>query len=141
MTKNICKTDACTRTVHAAGMCRPCRNEYLDSTMRPIGDAKKRVTQLVKHYGTMNAVAKRVGVANNTIARIYRGDVNGRVTKVAYDAIMTHKRVGKPVPKHHKPRSDRESWADAAEYALTPEGRTFVTQCMAPPEHRGKVPA
>ncbi|MGO3021931.1 MAG: hypothetical protein ACTIIH_01675 [Brevibacterium sp.] len=139
--KNICKTDGCTRVVHAAGMCRVCRNKHLEATMRPIGDAKIRVIDLVAHYGTVSAVAKRVGVAGNTIARVYRGEIASRITNTAYNAIMTHQKVGDPVPVHHKPNSDRASWADAAEYALTPEGREFVDHCMAPPKCRGKVPA
>ena len=125
-----CKTCGQERFIKAAGMCRTCRDKHLAQQMMPIGDAKKRIHELINHYGNLNLVGSQVGIARNTVARIQHANLDDRITRAAYKAIMTHKVTSEPVKRASRWVDDNTiTTADVAKYATTPEGRAFIAQC------------
>lgn len=129
-----CKTCGQERYLKAAGQCRTCRNRHLDYTLRPIGDAKPRLIELINHYGTLGTTARKVGIARNTADRIRHANLDGRISTMAYSAIMNHEPTGTAAP----PQSEIEpaTWPETAAYARTTEGQEYIERCLAPRKYR-----
>lgn len=127
-----CKVCHRERHIKAAGMCRTCRDKHLSKQMRPIGDAKKRIIELIAHYDNLNHVAVQVGIARNTVVRIQHADIDARIQRSAYTAIMNHQPTGPQAPNRAERHREPFTRADVAEYATTPEGRAFIAKCRAP---------
>lgn len=131
---NECTIGNCDRPIKAGGMCRHHREQHLDRTTHTIGEAKKRVAELIDHYGTIGLAARMIGIARNTAVRLQHVDPTERIQHAAYNRIMDHQAEDVPTPARQ--RAEPTTWADTAAYALTPEGRMFVTKCRA--ARRGK---
>lgn len=127
---NTCKVCHRERFIKAAGMCRTCREKHLNKRMRAIGDAKARAVELIDHYGSVGTAARMIGLARNTLVRIQHAELDARIQRAAYSAIMNH-RITDP----NAPLRDEvvpATWAETAAYARTPEGQAHVERYRAP---------
>ena len=134
-----CKVCHRERFIKAAGMCRTCRERHLNKRMRPIGDAKARLLELVDHYGTLGTTAKAVGLARNTVVRIQGAGLDSRIQRAAYAAIMNHQIPDPNAPAEKRP--DPITWPEVAEFAKTAEGLAFIKRCWRPAAYRTRKAA
>ena len=134
-----CKVCHRERFIKAAGMCRTCRNKHLNYTLRPIGDAKARLVELINHYGNLGTTAKAIGLARNTVDRILRANLDDRIQRAAYNAIMKHQIADPNSPAEKRP--DPITWPEVAVYAKTAEGLAFIERCKRPAAYRTRKAA
>lgn len=128
-----CKVCHRERFIKAAGMCRTCREKHLNKRMRAIGDAKPRAVELIDHYGSVGTAARMIGLARNTLVRIQHAELDARIQRAAYSAIMNHKTSEQ---KAAQERPEPATWAEAAAYARTPEGQAYIKRCRLPRSYR-----
>lgn len=81
---------------------------------------RSRAEALVDHHGSIRTTAEKVGVSNDTLSRILRHP-NTTVQERTYQAILRAHRAMQ--------RAETVDGGTAAEYATTPEGRAFITEC------------
>lgn len=134
-----CKVCHRERFIKAAGMCRTCREKHLNKRMRPIGDAKARLLELIDHYGTLGTTAKAIGLARNTLVRIQHAELDARIQRAAYSAIMNHRIADPNAPAEKRP--DPITWPEVAEFAKTTEGLEFIERCKRPADYRTRKAA
>lgn len=134
-----CKVCDRERFIKAAGMCRTCREKHLSKRMRPIGDAKARLIELINHYGTLGTTAKAIGLARNTVVRIQGAELDSRIQRAAYNAIMKHQIPDPNAPAQKRP--DPITWLEVAEFAKTAEGLAFIERCGRPAAYRTRKAA
>ena len=130
---NTCKVCHRERFIKAAGMCRTCREKHLNKRMRAIGDAKPRAVELIDHYGSVGTAARKIRLARNTLVRIQHAELDARIQRAAYSAIMNHKTADQ---KGAQERPDPATWAETAAYATTPEGQAYIERCRLPRNYR-----
>lgn len=131
---NTCKVCHRERFIKAAGMCRTCREKHLNKRMRAIGDAKPRAVELIDHYGSVGTAARMIGLARNTLVRIQHAELDARIQRAAYSAIMNHKTAEQKAVMENRPAP--ATWAEAAEYATTPDGQAYIERCRLPRNYR-----
>ena len=136
---NTCKVCHRERFIKAAGMCRTCREKHLNKRMRAIGEAKPRAVELIDHYGSVGTAARMIGLARNTLVRIQHAELDSRIQRAAYAAIMNH-RIADPNAPAQK-RSDPITWPEVAEFAKTTEGLAFIERCWRPAAYRTRKAA
>ena len=125
-----CKVCHRERFIRAAGMCRACREKHLNKRMRTIGEAKPRALELIDHYGSVGTAARMIGLARNTLVRIRHAELDARIQRAAYSAIMNHNPAAAATPLHDE--AEPATWSETAAYARTPEGRAHVERYRAP---------
>lgn len=81
---------------------------------------RQRVLDLVDHHGTIKATAAAAGISNDTLSRILRHP-HTTVQEPTYQAILRAHRAMQ--------RAQTVDGGAVAEYATTPEGRAFITEC------------
>lgn len=135
----ICKINGCDRPVKAGGMCRGHRGKHLDATMHAIGDAKARAIELINHYGTIGLAARMVGISRNTVVRIQHAELDSRIQRAAYAAIMNHRIADPNAPAEKRP--DPITWPEVAEFAKTAEGLAFIERCWRTAAYRTRKAA
>ena len=136
---NTCKVCHRERFIKAAGMCRTCREKHLNKRMRAIGEAKPRAVELIDHYGSVGTAARMIGLARNTLVRIQHAELDTRIQRAAYSAIMNHQ-----IPDPNAPvekRTDPITWPEVAVYAKTAEGLAFIERCKRPAAYRTRKAA
>ena len=136
---NTCKVCNRERFIKAAGMCRTCREKHLNKRMRPIGDAKPRAVELIDHYGSVGTAARMIGLARNTLVRIQHAELDARIQRAAYSAIMNHQIPDPNAPVEKRP--DPITWPEVAVYAKTAEGLAFIERCKRPAAYRTRKAA
>lgn len=134
-----CKVCHRERFIKAAGMCRTCREKHLNKRMRAVGEAKARLVELIAHYGTLGTTAKAVGLARNTVVRIQGAELDSRIQRAAYAAIMNHRIADPNAPAEKRP--DPITWPEVAEFAKTAEGLAFIERCKRPAAYRTRKAA
>ena len=134
-----CKICHRERHIKAAGMCRTCREKHLNKRMRPIGDAKARTLDLIDHYGSVGTAARSIGLARNTVVRIQHAELDSRIQRAAYSAIMNHQIPDPNAPSEKRP--DPITWPEVAEFAKTTEGLAFIERCCRPAAYRTRKAA
>lgn len=136
---NTCKVCHRERFIKAAGMCRTCREKHLNKRMRAIGDAKPRAVELIDHYGSVGTAARMIGLARNTLVRIQHAELDARIQRAAYAAIMNHQIPDPNAPVEKRP--DPITWPEVAVYAKTTEGLVFIERCKRPAAYRTRKAA
>ena len=136
---NTCKVCHRERFIKAAGMCRTCREKHLNKRMRAIGDAKARAVELIDHYGSVGTAPRMIGLARNTLVRIQHAELDARIQRAAYSAIMNHQIPDPNAPVEKRP--DPITWPEVAVYAKTAEGLAFIERCKRPAAYRTRKAA
>ena len=134
-----CKVCHRERFIKAAGMCRTCREKHLNKRMRAIGDAKPRAVELIDHYGSVGTAARMIDIARNTVDRIRHADIDDRIQRAKYNAIMNHKIADPNAPAEKRP--DPITWPEVAAYAQTPDGQAYIQRCKRPAAYRTRKAA
>lgn len=134
-----CKVCHRERFIKAAGMCRTCREKHLNKRMRAIGEAKPRAVELIDHYGSVGTAARMIGLARNTLVRIQHAELDARIQRAAYSAIMNHRIPDPNAPVEKRP--DPITWPEVAVYAKTAEGLAFIERCWRPAAYRTRKAA
>ncbi|WP_172170976.1 hypothetical protein [Brevibacterium sp. CT2-23B] len=134
-----CKVCHRERHIKAAGMCRTCREKHLNKRMRAVGEAKARLIELIDHYGTLGTTAKAIGLARNTVVRIQGAELDSRIQRAAYAAIMKHRIADPNAPVAKRP--DPITWPEVAEFAKTTEGLAFIERYKRPAAYRTRKAA
>ena len=134
-----CKVCHRERFIKAAGMCRTCREKHLNKRMRAIGEAKPRAVELIDHYGSVGTAARMIGLARNTLVRIQHAELDSRIQRAAYSAIMNHRIPDPNAPVEKRP--DPITWPEVAVYAKTAEGLAFIERCWRPAAYRTRKAA
>lgn len=129
-----CKVCHRERFIKAAGMCRTCREKHLNKRMRAIGEAKPRAVELIDHYGSVGTAARMIGLARNTLVRIQHAELDARIQRAAYSAIMNHRIADPNAPAEKRP--DPITWPEVAEFAKTAEGQAYIKRCRLPRSYR-----
>lgn len=130
MTSKICSIGDCPRTVHNGGMCRPHREQHLHGTRHPgihtVGEARRRLEELVEYYGSVGTAAKAIRIGRGTITRVLTMSGHEPLKVTSFNRIMDHEPVNVDAVDAPVTR------AVVAEYATTPEGRAFIEKCWSP---------
>lgn len=134
-----CKVCHRERFIKAAGMCRTCREKHLNKRMRAISEAKPRAVELIDHYGSVGTAARMIGLARNTLVRIQHAELDARIQRAAYAAIMNHRIADPNAPAQKRP--DPITWPEVAEFAKTAEGVAFIERCWRPAAYRTRKAA
>lgn len=134
-----CKVCHRERFIKAAGMCRTCREKHLNKRMRAIGEAKPRAVELIDHYGNVGTAARMIGLARNTLVRIQGAELDSRIQRAAYNAIMKHQIPDPNAPAEKRP--DPITWPEVAAFAKTEEGQAFIERCNRPAAYRTRKAA
>lgn len=85
---------------------------------------RARAEALVEHHGSIRATAEKVGVSYDTLARVLRFPRTS-VQEPTYQAILRAHATMRRAQK----RRDTVAGEVVADFATTPEGRAFITEC------------
>lgn len=108
------------------------------TAIHTVGEVQHLMRPILDRYPMARDGIAAVGISAESYYRIMKADSRSRLNTPTYEKIIAASSV---LSSPRAVTSSGESWADAAEYARSPEGAAFVEQCRRPAKYRDEVAA